>query len=58
MINLYYFTDENSKLGFKVNQEIHNINHATSLLNIIPNFPDIGFETRYINKTLKELAII
>ena len=41
MINPYYFIDENLKIGFKINLESHNINHATSLLKIIPNFTDI-----------------
>ena len=58
MINPYYLIDENLKIGFKINLERHNINHANSLLNIIPNFPDIGIETRYINKILKEMATI
>ena len=58
MINPYYFIDENFKIGFKINLESHNINHANSLLNIEPNFPDIGSETRYINKILKEMATI
>ena len=58
MINLYYFIDENSKIGFKTNLESHNINHANSLLNIEPKFPDIGVETRYVNKILKELSVI
>ena len=58
MINPYYFIDENLTIGFKINLESHNINHANSLLNIIPNFPDIGIEKRYINKILKEMATI
>ena len=58
MNNPYYFIDENLKIGFKVNLESHNFNHANSLLNIEPNFPDIGIETRYINKILKEMATI
>ena len=37
MINPYYFFDEKLKIGFKIN-----------LSNIVPNFPDIGIETRYI----------
>ena len=56
MIIPYYSIDENLKIGFKTNLEIHNINHANSLLNFIPKFPDIGIETRYINKILKEMA--
>ena len=58
MINPYYFIDEILKIGFKINLESHNTNHANSLLNIEPIFPDIGIETRYINKILKEMATI
>ena len=58
MINPYYFVDENLKIGFKINLKSHNINHANSLLNIEHNFSDIGIETRYINKILKEMATI
>ena len=52
VINPFYFIDENLKIGLKVNLENHNITHANSLLLIIPNFPDIEIETRYINKIL------
>ena len=58
MNNPYYFIDENLKIGSKINLESHNINHANSLLNIEPNFPAIGIETRYIKKILKEMATI
>ena len=58
MINPFYFIDENLKIGFKINLESQNVGDATSLLNIIPNFPDIGIETRYVNKILKELSVI
>ena len=58
MINPYYFTDENLKIDSKIILESHNINHANSLLVIEPNFPDIGIETRCINKILKEMATI
>ena len=51
MINPYYFIDEILKNGFIINLESHIINHANSLLNIIPDFPDTGIETRYIKKT-------
>ena len=54
LINPYYFVDENLKNGFKIKIESHNVNHPNSLLNNIPNFPDIGIETRYIKKSLKE----
>ena len=58
MFNSYYFNDENIKIGLKINLESHNINHANSFLSIVPNFPDIGIETRYINKISKEMANI
>ena len=58
MINPYYFIDENLKIGFNNNLESHNINHANSLLNIEPKFPDTGIETRHINKILKGMATI
>ena len=58
MINPHYFSDENSKIGFKINLESHNINYANSLLKIEPNFTDIRIEKRYIDKLLKEMATI
>ena len=56
MINPYYSTNKKLKIGFKINLENHYINHANCLLNIEPNFPDIGIETRYVNKILKEMT--
>ena len=38
MIIPYFFIDEKGKIGFKINLESHIINHANTLLNIIPNF--------------------
>ena len=58
MINLYYFIDENLKIGFKINLECHNINHANSILTVTPKFPEFGIEFRYINKIVKELSVI
>ena len=58
MTNPYYFIDENLRIGFKINLESHNFNHANSLLNITPNFPEFGVEFRYINKIIKELSVI
>ena len=58
MINPYYFIDENLKIGSKTNLEKNDTNHAKSLLNIFPISPDIGIETRYINKIVKEVATI
>ena len=56
MINPYYFTDRNLRVGVKINLDNHHINHANSKLTIMPNFPEFGIEIRYINKIMKELS--
>ena len=58
MINPYYFTDRNLKVGFKINLDSHHINHVNSKLTFIPNYPEFGIEVRYINIIIKELAVI
>ena len=58
MINPYYFTDRNLKVGFKINLDSHNTNHANSKLAIIPIYPEFGIEVRYINKIIKKLSVI
>ena len=58
MINPYYFTDRNLRVGFKINLDSHHINHLNSKLTITPNHPEFGIEFRYINKIMKELFII
>ena len=58
MNNPYYFTDRALQIGFKINLDSHNLHHANSKITIIPNYPEFGIEVRYINKILKELAII
>ena len=58
MTNPYYFIDETLKIGFEINLESHNFNHANSLLNTTPNFPEFRVEFRYINKIIKELSVI
>ena len=58
MPNPYYFTDKNLKVGLKINLDSHNLHHANSKLTIIPNYPEFGIEVRYINKILKELAVV
>ena len=58
MLNPYYFIDENLKVGFKINLDSHNLHHTNSKLTIIPNHPEFGIEVRYINKIMKELAVI
>ena len=58
MINPYYFTDSNLKVGFKINLDSQQKNHANSKLTIIPNYPEFGIEVRYINKIMKKLSVI
>ena len=58
MINPYYFTDRNLKIGFKINLDSHNINHANSKVTITPNFPEFGIEFCYNKKIMKELSVI
>ena len=58
MINPYYFTDRNLKVGLKINLDTHRINRANSKLTITPNYPEFGVEVRYINKIIKELTVI
>ena len=58
MINPYYFTDINLRNGYNINLDSHHISQANSKVTIEPNYPEIGNEFRYINKILKEMAII
>ena len=58
MINPYYFANRALQVTFKINLDSHHINHANSKLTITPNFPEFGIELRYINKIMKELAMI
>ena len=58
MLNPYYFTDRALKVEFKINLDSHHINHANFKVTIKPNYPGFGIEYRYINKIMKELAMI
>ena len=58
MLNPYYFTDRAVQVGFEINLDSHHINLANSKLTIMPKFPEFGIEIRYINKIMKELAMI
>ena len=58
MINPYYFTDRNLKVGYNTTLESHHINHDKSKLMIKPNYPEFGIEVRYINKIMKDISII
>ena len=53
MLNPYYFTDRNLKVGFKSNLDSHHFNHLNSKLTITPNYPEFGIEIRYFSKILK-----
>ena len=55
MTNQYYFLDENLEIGFKINLESHNINHANSILTTTPDYSEFGIEFRYINKIKKRV---
>ena len=57
MINPYYFTDRNLRVGFNINLGSHHIIHANSKLSITPNYPEFGIEVRFINKIIKELSV-
>ena len=46
------------KVGFKINLDSHSLHHANSKLIITPNYPEFGIEFRYINKIMRELAMI
>ena len=58
IINPYYFTDRNTKIGFEIDLDSHHINHANSKLTVTPNFAEFGIEFRFINKNIKELSVI
>ena len=58
MINPYYFTDRNLKVGFKINIDTHHINHVNSKLTISPNFPEFGIQVRYIHKIRGQSSVI
>ena len=58
MLNPYYFTDRYLKMGFKINLDSHQINHANSKSTITPNYAEFGIEVRYINKIMKEVSVI
>ena len=54
MINPYNFTDRALQIGSIILLHSHRINYAYPNLNINPSFIEIGIETRYVKKTLKE----
>ena len=56
MINSYYFIDRALPVVFNINLDRLNMSHANSIITNKPNFPEIGIETRYINKIFKKMA--
>ena len=58
MINPYYFTNRALQVAFNINLDSHYINHANSKITITPNFPEFDIKLRYINKIMKELAMV
>ena len=58
MINPYYFTDRNLKFAYEIILDSHNLHHTKSKIFITPTFPQFGIEFRFINKIVKELAMI
>ena len=58
MINPYYFSDRKLKVAYKLNLDSHHINHLNSKLTITSNFENTGIEFRFINKIMREMAII
>ena len=57
MLNPYYFTDRNLKVGFNNTLESHHNNHANFKLNVKPNYPEFGIEFRYVNKIMKKFSV-
>ena len=56
MNNQFYFTDRAFQKGFILILDSYHMSHANSKLNTQPILPEFGFERRYINRTLKEMA--
>ena len=58
MTNPYYFTERPIQFGKNFTVESHHINHNNSKTTIKPTYKDLGVETRYNNKLLKENTTI
>ena len=58
MLNPCFFTDRNLQVGFENDLHSHHIKQANSKLTITPNYPEFGFEVRYVKKIMKELSVI
>ena len=61
MINPYIFTDKALQVGFNVRLNSHHIDHlvfSISKKSSKPIFPELGIESKYINKKIQKLATI
>ena len=58
MLKPHYFTDRALRIRDNINLGSHHFNHANSKLTSYPNYPEVGIETRYLSKILKEMAIL
>ena len=58
MINPSSLFHDNLKIGFKINLESDNINHAISILTITPTYPEFEIEFRFIIKIIKKLCVL
>ena len=58
MINPYYLSDRNLQVAYKINLDSHHINHLNSKLTITSILKNTRIEFRFINKIMREMAII
>ena len=56
MINPYKITDKSLQVGFNVRLNSHHIDHSISKKSSKPIFPELGIESKYINKKIQKLA--
>ena len=56
-MNPFYFFDKSLGIGFKINLETHNINHANSISTTTPIYSDFGLELRRINNFFKKTLL-
>ena len=58
MINPYKITDKALQVGFNIHLNSHHIDHSNSKKSSKPNFPELGIESKCINKIIQKMAII
>ena len=57
MINPYYFSDKNLRIGLKANVHSDHKIHLKAKLTITLNYSEFGIEVRCFNKIMKKLSI-